>query len=324
MTEFAIETIGLKKEFKSGSLGPIRRSPSVKALQGVDFKVSTGENYCLLGPNGSGKTTLIRCILGLFEYEGSINILGYNMPKDRGKVISEIGYMPQEISLYPDLSVKETMHFFGKIFGVRKKEDRNEAVKKLLDIFLLKRWQKTIVENLSGGMKRRLSLACSLIHNPKLIILDEPTVGVDPNLRISFWEYFKELNESGATIITTTHIMDEAEKSRVIGFMRSGKLIAEGTYQELKKQVSGDRKLILITQEEDTNQIANLINKEYNLKVLSQKFKLEVFYNDDSMVDNLLLFVRKYTKIRSIQTTEPNLEDTFIFFSRKSEEEIKK
>lgn len=323
MTEFAIETIGLKKEFGSKSLGPIKRSPTVKALRGVDFKVKMGENYCLLGPNGSGKTTLIRCILGLLEAEGYIKILGYEIPKDREKILYNIGYMPQDLSLYPDLSVKETMNFFGRIFGLTKKQERNKSIRKLLDIFLLKQWQNTRVDNLSGGMKRRLSLACTLIHNPMLLILDEPTVGVDPNLRLSFWDYFKELNEMGTTIITTTHVMDEAEKSRLIGFLREGQLIAEGTYQKLRKKVPGRRKLIVDTDIRNTKQLASKISDQCACKVRSHNYKVEVFYNEDSIIDDVLTFIREYTKIHSIQTEEPSLEDTFIFFSKESEKGIK-
>lgn len=322
MTEYAIETIGLKKEFGGKSKGPIKRSPIVKALRGVDFKVKTGENYCLLGPNGSGKTTLLRCILGLLEADGYINVLGHEIPKDRENIASEIGYMPQDLSLYPDLSVKETMHFFGRIFGLTNKQDRIESIKGLSDIFFLRQWQNTRVDNLSGGMKRRLSLACTLIHNPKLLILDEPTVGVDPNLRLSFWDYFKDLNEKGTTIITTTHVMDEAEKSRLIGFLRAGKLIAEGTYQELRKKVPGRRKLVIDTDIENTKQLANEVIDQCACKTLSKSYKLEVFYDDDSIIDDVLSLIREFTKIHSIQTEEPSLEDTFIFFSKELEKEV--
>ncbi len=315
MSEFAIVTKNLSMTYGRGK-------STVKALRGVDFKLHNGENYCLLGPNGSGKTTFIRCLLGLLKCEGYINVLGYEMPRERDKVFSKIGYMPQAISLYPDLSVKESLHFFGKIFGMNNRQIRTKSVNKILDLFLLREWKNTRVDNLSGGMKRRLSLACTLIHEPMLLILDEATVGVDPTLRINFWNHFKELNERGTTIITTTHIMDEAEKSRLIGFMRDGKLIAEGTYHELKKRVPGSRKLIIETNMENTASIAKTINDEYKLKTVSHKFKLEIFYDDESLIDNLLTLIRKNTKIFSIQTLEPSLEDTFIFFSKNDEVRI--
>lgn len=312
MSAFVIETKNLYMTYGKGK-------SIVRALRGVDFKIKEGENYCLLGPNGAGKTTLIRCILGLLKCEGSVHVLGYEIPQEHDKIMSKIGYMPQNISLYMDLSVRESLHFFGKIFGMKNRQERTKAVNNLLNIFLLNKWKTTKVENLSGGMKRRLSLACTLVHDPDLIILDEPTVGVDPTLRLNFWNRFKELNERGATIITTTHVMDEAEKSRLIGFMRDGNLIAEGTYQELRKRVPGSRKLIIETNMENTSSLAENINKEYQLKTVSHSFKLEIFYDDESLIDNLLTLIRKNAKIFSIQTVEPSLEDTFIFFSKNDE-----
>lgn len=312
MSNLAIETKNLKMIYGRGK-------STIEALRGVDLKLQSGENYCLLGPNGAGKTTLIRCILGLLKGEGDINVMGCKMPYERNKIIAKIGYMPQAISLYPDLSVKETLHFFGKIFGINNRQDRNKSVNKILDLFLLKEWQNSRVDNLSGGMKRRLSLACTLIHDPMLLILDEPTVGVDPTLRISFWDHFKELNKQGTTIITTTHVMDEAEKSKLIGFMRDGKLIAEGTYHELKKNVPGSRKLIIKTNIQNTAKLSEDINIEYKLKTTSQNFKIEIFYDDESLIDDLLAHIRKNAKIFSIQTVEPSLEDIFIFFSNNRE-----
>ncbi len=315
MSELAIETKNLSMTYGRGK-------STVKALRGVDFKLDNGENYCLLGPNGTGKTTFIRCILGLLKCEGDINVLGYEMPHERDKIISKIGYMPQAISLYPDLSVKESLHFFGKIFGINNRQIRNKSVNKILDLFLLRKWKNTRVDNLSGGMKRRLSLACTLIHEPMLLILDEPTVGIDPNLRLNFWNYFNDLNDNGVTIITTTHIMDEAEKSKMIGFMRSGKLIAEGTFHDLKKRVPGNRKLIIETKEETTQKSAKSIQEEYSLKTIFHNFRLEVLYNDDAIIDGILSLVRKYNKITSILTVEPSLEDTFIFFSNENSKEV--
>ena len=311
MSELAIETKDLHMTYGRGK-------STVKALRGVDFKLKNGENYCLLGPNGAGKTTLIRCILGLLKGEGDINVLGYEMPNERKKIISKIGYMPQTVSLYPDLSVKESLHFFGKIFGINNRQIRDKSVKKILDLFLLRKWKNTRVDNLSGGMKRRLSLACTLIHEPMLLILDEPTVGIDPTLRINFWNHFKDLNERGTTIITTTHVMDEAEKSKLIGFMRDGKLIAEGTYHALRKKVPEKRKLIVEVNIENTDRLKEEIGKEFGLKAYSESYKVDVFYNDDSILDEVIAMIKNKTKIHSIQTVEPSLEDTFVFFSSRN------
>jgi ABC-2 type transport system ATP-binding protein len=321
--ELAIEAIGIKKTFGGHGKGPFKK-PLVEAVKNVDFKIKSGENYCLLGPNGSGKTTLIRCILGLLEAEGSIKLLGYNIPKQRNKVIHKIGYMPQETSLYPDISVEETLQFFARMFGLKNRERRNNAIETILDVLKLKKWQKMIVENLSGGMKRRLSLACSLVHKPTLILLDEPTVGVDPKLRLTFWDYFNELSKEGVTIITTTHVMDEAEKSHKIGFMRDGRLIAEGTIDELKKRIPKYKKLTVKTTIETTESIGKEISKEYDLEVFPSPFKIEVLYDDNSMLEPILELIKNETKIQEMVTTEPTLEDIFIHFSSEKEGAIGK
>lgn len=316
MTELAINTHDLRITFGGG------RHPQVKALDGVNFQLERGENYCLLGPNGAGKTTLIRSVLGLLDVDaGTAEVLGFEMPKQRDQIISRVGYMPQDVALYPDLSVNESMHFFGRIYGISHKKERTKKIDELQDFFLLKRWKKSRVDNLSGGMKRRLSLACTLIHEPDLLILDEPTVGVDPNLRQTFWEYFKDLNHKGITILTTTHIMDEAEKSRIIGFMRAGKMIAQGTAHELKKNVPTSRKLIIETAMQDTDHLAEIIRKEYDLKVLSRDYHIEALYEEGELLDNLINLVRNKTQITSVQTVEPSLEDTFIFFSQDNNQE---
>lgn len=318
MSDYAIKTRNLRKTFRSKK-GLGKGSPEVKALQGVDFEIKHGENYCLLGPNGAGKTTLIRCILGLIEGEGDIKVLGHTIPDEKDEIITKIGYMPQDISLYPDLSVKETLHFFSKIYGIRDKSDRNEAVKKMYNIFRFNKWKNTVVENLSGGMKRRLSLACALVHDPQLIILDEPTVGVDPNLRLQFWDYFKDLNDGGATIITTTHIMDEAEKSKLIGFMRNGKLIAQGTAYELKKSVKMKRKLIVEFRKDSTEATSEYLQNTYKVKVNEYDKKLEIFYTNESILDKLITYLSEESEISTIRTIGPNLEDTFIYYSDKKE-----
>ncbi|MFX0042754.1 MAG: ATP-binding cassette domain-containing protein [Candidatus Hodarchaeota archaeon] len=321
--ELAIEATGITKIFGRHGKGPFKK-PIVEALKKVDFTIKSGENYCLLGPNGSGKTTLIRCILGLLEAEGSIKLLGYNIPKQRNKIIHKIGYMPQETSLYPDLSVEETLQFFARMYGLKNRERRNKAIETILDVLKLKEWQKMIVENLSGGMKRRLSLACSLVHEPTLIMLDEPTVGVDPKLRLTFWDYFNKLSKEGATILTTTHVMDEAEKSHIIGFMRDGRLIAEGTIDELKKRIPKYKKLTVKTTIENTESIGKLISKEYDLEVFPSPFKIDVFYDDNSILDPILELIKNETKIGEMVTTEPTLEDIFIHFSSKKEGVIDK
>jgi ABC-2 type transport system ATP-binding protein len=203
-----------------------KRFGDFKALDCLDLEVRKGEVYGLLGPNGAGKTTAIKVLTGLLKKSsGSADILGVQLPnKD---IAQRIGYMPQETSLYVGLTVHQNLEFFGKLFGLDKQKILAREVE-LLKFIDLEKWRDELVANLSGGMKHRVSLACALIHEPEVLFLDEPTVGVDPELRVSFWNYFGQLKGRGITILITTHYMDEASHCDRVGFMRNGKLIAEG------------------------------------------------------------------------------------------------
>jgi ABC-2 type transport system ATP-binding protein len=203
-----------------------KRYGGFMAVDNLDLHVKKGEVYGLLGPNGAGKTTVIKVLAGLLKRNaGTAEVLG--MPVPDKKISSRIGYMPQETALYVGLTVHQNLDFFGKLFGLDKGQiaEREAELLKFID---LEKWRNELVSNLSGGMKHRVSLACALIHEPEVLFLDEPTVGVDPELRISFWNYFNNLKERGITILITTHYMDEASHCDRVGFMQSGKLIAEG------------------------------------------------------------------------------------------------
>ncbi len=204
---------------------------SIRAVDGLSLSVRAGEIYGLLGPNGSGKTTLIRLLIGLLRpTSGSASVLGCPMPDK--STLARVGYMTQASALYDDLSVRENVEFFAQMCGGASRERVNEAVA-LVD---LQGRASSLVRTLSGGMKQRASLACALVHQPPLLLLDEPTVGVDPQLRASFWSYFRRLADEGATLLVSSHVMDEAERCDRLGFMREGKLLAEGSTGELRAQ----------------------------------------------------------------------------------------
>ncbi|MDP4089445.1 MAG: ABC transporter ATP-binding protein [Bacillota bacterium] len=203
-------------------------------LDKVDLKVHKGEILGILGPSGSGKTTLVKAIVGMNSpTEGDITLLDTKIPSL--KVISRVGYMAQSDALYEDLSAMDNLLFFAALYGLKGKaaKVRAEEVLKLTHLY---EEQKKPVRNFSGGMKRRLSLAISLIHEPDVLILDEPTVGIDPVLRQEFWEKFYELKSTGCTIIITTHVMDEAEKCDRLALIRGGRITALSSPEELKKQ----------------------------------------------------------------------------------------
>jgi ABC-2 type transport system ATP-binding protein len=217
MEELAVEATGIRKSF-----GPLQ------ALDGVSLRIRRGLVYGLLGPNGSGKTTLIRCLVGLVRPDaGAVRILGTSLP-DLG-VLARVGYMTQAAALYPDLSVQENIRFFASIYG--RQEDVEEALR-AVDLADRKR---TVVSRLSGGMRTRLSLACAIVHRPELLLLDEPTVGVDPQLRMQLWEGFAEMAAGGTTIVVSSHVMDEAERCERLGLIRAGRLLAEGSADDLRR-----------------------------------------------------------------------------------------
>ncbi len=200
----------------------------IKALDRVSLRVRSGEVYGLLGPNGSGKTTLIRILVGLvIPNAGTVTVLGHRMPDLA--VLSQIGYMTQQAALYPDLSVEENVRFFAAVSGA---EGHVEEALRVVELFDRR---SSVVATLSGGMRQRCSLACALVHRPKLLLLDEPTVGIDPQLRVQFWTYFRELTKAGISIVLSSHVMDEAERCDRLGLVRFGRLLAEGSVDELKR-----------------------------------------------------------------------------------------
>jgi ABC-2 type transport system ATP-binding protein len=200
---------------------------TIRALDGVTLRVRQGEIYGLLGPNGAGKTTLMRMVVGLVAQDaGTVTLLGRRMPDL--DILSQVGYMTQQAALYPDLSVEENVRFFAAISG----SDGN--VTEALKAVELDQRRKSVVATLSGGMRQRLSLACALVHHPQLLLLDEPTVGVDPQLRVQFWEDFRRMAAAGTTIIVSSHVMDEAERCQRLGLIQYGKLLAEGTPDEVR------------------------------------------------------------------------------------------
>ncbi|MEA2654959.1 MAG: type transport system ATP-binding protein [Chloroflexota bacterium] len=200
---------------------------TLKALDNVTLRVREGEIYGLLGPNGAGKTTLIRSIVGLVAPEsGTVTVLNHRMPDL--DILGRVGYMTQAAALYPDMSVEENLRFFAAISGADSNVD--EALK----LVELDQRRKSVVATLSGGMRQRCSLACALVHRPRLLLLDEPTVGVDPQLRVQFWDHFRDLAAAGTTIVVSSHVMDEAERCQRLGLIRFGKLLGEGSPNELR------------------------------------------------------------------------------------------
>src|SRR5579859_1563570 len=216
----------------------VKQFGKLRAIDNLNMTINSGETFGLIGPNGSGKTTLIRMVVGLSRPTGgTIHIMQEKMPSS--KVSPHLGYMPQLSALYLDLTARENMRFFCKIYGLRGKE-QSKRIQEMLERVDLADWANDIIGKFSGGMRQRLSLACALVHGPRVVFLDEPTVGVDHELRRTFWDYFAQLNREGITIVVSTHHLDEASRCTRLGLMRLGKLLAQDVPQQLLLQSGKD------------------------------------------------------------------------------------
>jgi ABC-2 type transport system ATP-binding protein len=205
----------------------------LKALDNLSLRVPRGISFGLLGPNGAGKTTLIRLLVGLLAArQGSVRVQGQ---KPSRRTAHLAGYMPQQYSLYNELTIAQNVDFFARIYGLRDRAQRAKRVTEVMRLVGLLERRNDGITKLSGGMKQRVSLACAIVHNPPLLFLDEPTVGLDPELRVSFWEHFADLNRQDVTIIISSHTMDDAAHCNRLAFLRSGRIIAEGTPDELRR-----------------------------------------------------------------------------------------
>jgi len=248
----ALEVKNLRKRYSSG----------VRALKGVDLVIKDGEFLGLLGPNGAGKSTLINCIMGLsMPTGGSASLFGHDVVTDYQAARSLCGLAPQEINLDWFLTVEETLDYHGGYYGMKKPE-RKKRIDELLEAFSLTEKRQTNTRMLSGGMKRRVILARALMHHPKMLILDEPTAGVDVELRLELWRYMKQANKSGTTILLTTHYIEEAEgMCDRIALINHGKIVREGSSEELKakykKPTLEDVYLSVIGREELTRSVIN-------------------------------------------------------------------
>jgi len=222
--DFIVQTFDLSRHFGK-----------IKAVDNLNLSVKKGEIFGFLGPNGAGKTTTIRMLCGILQpTSGMAKVCGFDIVKEAEPLKSQIGYVSQRFSLYQDLTVYENLYFYTHIYNIsgQKAKDR---IKEMVELAGLVGRENTISYYLSGGLKQRLALVCALVHEPKLLILDEPTVGVDPITRKEFWDTLRRLANEGKSLIVSTHLLDEAYKCDSLGFMHLGKLVAYGTPQELTK-----------------------------------------------------------------------------------------
>ena len=290
-----------------------RRFGDFVAVDHVNFDVRQGEVVGYLGPNGSGKTTTIRMLLGLLEpSDGKATVLGFDAFKQSEEVRARAGYMSQKFAIYDDLTVLENLTFYGGVYGIRDKA----RLMRTLDLVGLTGHNATLTRTLSAGWRQRLALGIALVHEPKLLFLDEPTSGVDPTARRAFWDLIYELAESGVTILVTTHYMDEAEYCERVGIMRDGKLLAIDTPSTLKKDIIlGDVWEVYAEPLQDG--LAVLPAIEGVLRVGLAGDHLRTITERGKKKEDLLNALRaKSVSVREVVVGELTLEDVFISLAR--------
>jgi len=282
----------------------------VTALDEVSFSIRKGEMFGLVGPDGAGKTTIIRILCGIYRQDsGSANIFGYDTTKESDKIKGDIGYLSQKFSLYGDLTIDENLEFFAEIHGIEKYESVREE---LLNFTRLKPFRNRLAEKLSGGMKQKLGLICTLIHKPKILFLDEPTTGVDPVSRRDFWKILSELLKSEITIIITSPYLDEVERCARVALLNKGKIMVVDTPNNLKGLLKDT--IIEIVPDNVRKTYKILSNKSFVKDIQAFGDRLNVFANDYDKSISLINSVLNENGITLINSREvpPSLENVFI------------
>lgn len=301
----------------------IKRYGSKLAVDNLSLDIEEGEIFGLLGPNGAGKSTTIKIITGLLgTNSGIVRVGGFDLNDKTSRINAKriMGLVPQDLAIYSNMSAMDNLLFFGRLYGLRGKELKDRAEEALEFVGLKDRGLEK-PKKFSGGMKRRLNIACALVHQPKVIILDEPTVGIDPQSRNHILESVKELNRRGSTIIYTSHYMEEAESlCHRVGIIDNGRLIALGTKQELKNMLVEDEKLLLKINTPSFN-VADEIKKMRGVR--SAVFKddvLEIITNNgQQLLQDILFTLSKHdAKVKNFNIIEPDLESLFLSLTGKN------
>lgn len=299
-----IKVEGLEKSYKK-----------TKAVQGITFDVKQGEILCLLGPNGAGKSTAINILITALKGDkGKIYFKGEELGKDTRNYRASLGVVPQELALYEELSAEKNVAFFAALYGVGRKE-RNARVDGALKFVGLLDKKKDKAKTFSGGMKRRLNIACAIAHNPGIIILDEPTVGIDPQSRNHILNSIKELRDKGATVVYTTHYMEEVEEisTRII-IMDHGKIIAEGTKESLKERLAEEKQYLIEVDEADKLEKDELykIAGVKNVDIEGNRIRMSVIKGIDNLDKIISMLIGRKLKINNVTNEEASLETVFL------------
>lgn len=293
----------------------VKKFGDFTAVDNVELKINEGEIYGLLGPNGAGKSTMINMICGIVSItKGSIEVLDRDIKKYPNFAKKNIGIVPQDIAIYEDLSCIENVKFFAGLYGIRGKRLKDLS-EEALEFVGLTDHMKDTPNKFSGGMKRRLNIACAVAHKPKLIIMDEPTVGIDPQSRNHILQSVKKLNEMGCTIIYTSHYMEEVEEICTrVGILDHGKVIAEGTKDELKAIVT-DKSTVIVSVSDlarvDENEIKKIKGVE-SVSVSDNDVRIDSSKEINNLDKIILYFTNNGIEIKNIENKVPDLETVFL------------
>jgi len=295
----AVQAFGLSKRFGT-----------IAALQDLELSIPQGEMFAMVGPDGAGKTTLLRLLCGILEPSaGRARILGLDLARQRSEIKRRIGYFSQGFSLYGDLSVDENIEFFAEIHGVPSYRDRRDE---LLEFTRLKPFRRRLAEKLSGGMKQKLALACTLIHRPEVLFLDEPTTGVDPVSRRDFWTILTSLLREEITILLTTPYLDEAERCHRVGMLQAGRLLVADTPAALKAGLEGAFLEVVCS---ETRRAFALLKAEQGLgeiQIFGDRLNILLGGEEGRQEAIRSLLEREGIRVASSRRIEPRLENVFI------------
>jgi drug efflux transport system ATP-binding protein len=290
---------------------------NVKAVQGINYSIRKGEMFGLVGPDGAGKTTTIRMLCGLVKPDsGSAKVLDLDIVKDRNKIKDQIGYLSQRFSLYGDLTVDENIEFFAEIHNVANYEERRNE---LLEFTRLIPFRDRLADNLSGGMKQKLALACSLIHRPQILFLDEPTTGVDPVSRRDFWKILSNLLKEGITILMSTPYLDEAERCSRVALMHKGKIISLDTPPRIKESIRIEIAEIVCSKVRDANKLVKE-NLNNDVQLFGDRINVVLDKENNNLKQVLKLLKDNSIEVISCRIIPPSLENVFIYNVEKLEE----
>jgi ABC-2 type transport system ATP-binding protein len=296
---------------------------SVTAVSNLSLQIKRGEIFGLVGPDGAGKTTTIRLLAAILDPDdGSAQVAGYDTVREAESIKHHIGYMAQRFNLYEDLSVWENLNFFADVFEMRG-ADRQERIERLLNFARLTEFRDRRAKHLSGGMQKKLALACTLIHTPDIIFLDEPTTGVDPVSRREFWDILTELHLQGITLIVSTPYMDEAERCSRVGLMYRGQIIVCDSPETIKTMTEGDLIALWPSNMRQAHEI--LANLDGILEVQTYGDQLRLFVNESTDIDARIkaTLIAANIDIFDLRHTRPRMEEAFISLIRRQMKEPK-